>query len=134
MNPEAKKGSVYKDAAQVSIIIFILGILELLAFFIIKAPQIEYFFGTVYGCAFSSLNFFYLAYCVKKSVEKSEKAAKAYMSGTYSSRIFLTAVMIFIAAKLDSVNIWAAVIPLVFPRIAIFVLTFIRKRGGKLER
>ena len=132
MNPEAKKSSVYKDAAEVSIIIFLLGVLELLAFFIVKAPKVEYLIGAVYGCAFSSLNFFYLAYCVKKSVEKSEKAAKAYMSGTYSSRVFLTAVMIFIAAKIDVINIWAAVIPLVFPRIAIFVLTIIRKRGGKL--
>ena len=53
------------------------------------------------------------------------------MSGTYSSRIFLTAVMVFAAAKLDFINIWAAVVPLVFPRIAIFVLSVIRKRGVK---
>jgi len=131
MESQTKKGSVYKDAAQVSIIIFALGFIELLLFFMFAEFKIEYIYGCLYGCLFASLNFFYLAYSVKKSVEKSEKAAKAYMSGTYSSRIFLTAVMIFVAAKLEVINIWAAVIPLIFPRVAIFVLSVIRKRGVK---
>jgi len=126
-----ENNSVYKDAAQVSILVFALGILELLLFTLFLDFKTEYLFGALYGCLFASLNFFYLAYCVKKSVEKSEKAASAYVSGTYSSRIFLTAVMVFAAAKLDFINIWAAVVPLVFPRIAIFVLSVIRKRGVK---
>ena len=51
------------------------------------------------------------------------------MSATYSSRIFLTAVMIFIAAKVEIINIWAAIIPLAFTRIAVFIVSILNRKG-----
>ena len=124
-----ENNSVYKDAAKVSAIIYILGLIEFICFCIFLSFRLDVLIGVLYGCTFSSLLFFYLAYCVKQSVNKSENAAKAYMSGTYSIRVFLTAVMIFAAAKLSFINIWAAIIPLAFQRIAIFIISLIQKRG-----
>ena len=124
-----KNNSVYKDAKDVSVIIFILGLVECICLCLIMSFRIDILIGALYGCSFASLNFFYLAYSIKKSLTKSEDKAKAYMSGTYSTRIFLTAVMIFIASKVRIINIWGAIIPLVFPRIAIFILSFKQKKG-----
>ncbi len=117
--------SVYKEALRVSVVIFLLGIIEFIAFTAFFSFRSDIIIGVLYGCAFTSLNFFYLAYSVKQSTQKSENGAKAYMSATYSSRIFLTAAMIFIAAKVDFINIWAAIIPLAFTRIAVFIISLL---------
>ena len=123
-----KSNSVYKDALKVSAIIFILGIIEFVLFAVFMGFRLDILIGVLYGCAFTSLNFFYLAYCVKKAVEKEEKAAKAYMSSTYTARILLLGVMLFVAAKVEGIYFWAAVIPIVFQRIAATIVPIINKR------
>lgn len=126
-----KSNSVYKEALKVSGVIFLLGIIEFVIMSIFLSLRSDIAVGVLYGCLFSSLNFFYLAYCVKKAVEKDEKAAKAYMSATYTSRMLLTAVMIFVAAKVEIIHLWAAIIPLVFQRIGATVVPLINKRSEK---
>lgn len=123
--------SVYKDALQVSAVIFILGIIEFIIFTLFMNFRTDILIGTLYGCAFASLNFFYLAYCVTKSVEREEKAAKAYMSATYTLRMILTAAMIIIAAKAVIIHLWSAIIPLAFTRIAVMIVQFLLKRRKK---
>ncbi|MBE7032655.1 MAG: hypothetical protein E7406_00320 [Ruminococcaceae bacterium] len=126
-----KSNSVYKEAAKVSAIIFILGVIEFILFTVFMGFRLDILIGVLYGCAFTSLNFFYLAFCVKKAVEKDEKAAKAYMSSTYTARILLLGVMLFIAAKVQFIYFWAAVIPIVFQRIAATVVPIIERRREK---
>ena len=65
------------------------------------------------------------------SVEKDEKAAKAYMSATYTARMLLAAVAIIVAAKVKFIYFWAAIIPFVFTRIAVMAVQFIWKRRDK---
>ena len=124
--------SVYKEAAIVSIWIFVLGLIEFLCFTLFYRFGTDILFGVLYGCAFASFNFFHIAYSVRKSMHKSEDKAKVYMSGTYSIRMFLTAVMIFVAAKAEMINLWAAIIPLAFVRIAVSIITVSRKRGENI--
>lgn len=126
-----KSNSVYKEAAKVSAIIFILGVIEFILFTVFMGFRLDILIGVLFGCAFTSLNFFYLAFCVKKAVEKDEKAAKAYMSSTYTARILLLGVMLFIAAKVQFIYFWAAVIPIVFQRIAATVVPIIERRREK---
>ena len=78
-----KNNSVYKEAAKVSAVIFILGAVEFILFSVFMSLRLDILIGVLYGCTFTSINFFYLAFCVKKAIEKEEKAAKAYMSSTY---------------------------------------------------
>lgn len=122
--------SVYKDATKFSAIVFLLGIIEFLVFFIFLSFRLDILIGTFYGCTFVSLNFFYLAYSVKKSISMSENKAKAYMSATYTARMIIIAVMVVVAARFDSINIWAAVIPLVFQRIAIHITSRLSAHKG----
>ena len=124
-----ENNSVYREAAKVSVIIFVLGLIEFICFCIGKQCRLDVFLGVLYGCSFTVLKFFYLAFCVKKSLTKGEKEAEKYMSATYSTRMLLTAAMVFFAAKIEIINIWAAIIPLVFQQLAVFILNFIRKKG-----
>ena len=126
-----KTESVYKDAAKVSAVIFMLGAIEFLIFTICMSFRFDILIGTFYGCFFASLSFFYLARCVTKCVEKDEKAAKAYMSATYTARMLLAAVAIIVAAKVNFIYFWAAIIPFVFTRIAVMAVQFIWKRRDK---
>ncbi len=126
-----KNNAVYKEAGKVSATILVLGIIEFILFTVFMNFRLDILIGVIYGCTFTSLNFFYLAFCVKKAVEKEEKAAKAYMSSTYTARILLLGVMIFIAAKVNFIYFWAAIIPIAFQRIAATVVPMFEKRRGK---
>ena len=126
-----KNNSVYKEAAKVSAVIFILGAVEFILFSVFMSLRLDILIGVLYGCTFTSINFFYLAFCVKKAVEKEEKAAKAYMSSTYSARILLWGVMVFIAAKVQFIYFWAAIIPILFQRVAATVVPLIERRRDK---
>lgn len=126
-----KNNSVYKDAAKVSAVIFALGAIEFILFTVFMNFRLDILIGVIYGCTCTSANFFYLAFCVKKAVEKEEKAAKAYMSSTYTARILLLGVMVFIAAKVSFIHFWAAIIPIVFQRIAATFVPMFEKRRGK---
>lgn len=121
--------SVYKDALKVTAVIFILGLFEFILFTLFMKFRIDVLIGVLYGCTFASANFFYLAYSVKRSVTKDEKAAKAYMSATYTSRMLLTAVMIVVATKVKYIYLWSAIIPLIFTRIAATIVPLLKKRG-----
>ena len=126
-----KTESVYRDALKVTAFIFILGLIEFIMFTVFAGFRLNILIGTVYGCVFTSANFFYLARCVNKCVEKEEKAAKAYMSASYTTRMLLTAVMIVVASKVDFIHFWAAIIPLVFTRISVMAVQFLWKGRNK---
>lgn len=125
-----KNNSVYKEAVKVGAVIFALGVIEFILFTVFMDFRLDILIGVIYGCIFTSLNFFYLAFCVKRAVEKEEKAAKAYMSSTYTARILLLGVMVFIAAKAQFIHFWAAIIPIAFQRIAVTVVPMFKKRRG----
>lgn len=125
------KNSVYKEALRVSAIVFLLGIIEFIAFSAFLSFRSDIIIGVLYGCAFSCLNFFYLAYSVQKSVNSSEKGAKMHMAGSYNIRLLLTAAMVIVAAKTEFIHFWAALIPLIFPRIAVHIVGILSSRKSK---
>lgn len=126
-----KNNSVYKDASRFSVLVFLMGLVEFIIFSVFLSPRIDILIGVIYGCAFVSFNFFYLAYSVKKSLEKEGGGAKAYMATTYSSRMLITAAMLIIAAKVPWIHLWAAIIPLVFQRLAVHIVSFLNNRGSE---
>lgn len=126
-----KNDSVYKEALKVSVTVFIMGVIEFILFAIFMHPRTDILLGTLYGCTFVCLNFFYLARCVKKAADKSPNAAKAYMASTYTVRMLFTAAAVIIAANVPHIHFWAAIIPLFFQRIAVTIVPFINKRSEK---
>jgi len=126
-----KSNSVYKDAAKVCGLIFLFGIIEFLIFTAFLSFRRDILIGVLYGCAFTSLSFFYLAYSVKKSVEKSEGGAKAHMTISYNVRLVLTAVMVVVAARYEAIHFWAAIIPLLYQRLTVHIVNFLNSFNKK---
>ena len=123
--------SVYRDAAKVCAIIFVLGIIEFIIFTICLSLRLDILIGILYGCTFTTISFLYLAHSVKKSIEKSDGKAKMSMAMSYNFRLFSTAVMIIVASKAEFIHLWAAIIPLFFQRIAVHIVDFLNSRRNK---
>lgn len=126
-----KSNSVYKDAAKVCFVILLLSIIEFIIFSVFLSFRVDILIGVIYGCAFTCASFFYLAYSVKKSMEKSPAGAKAQMAMSYNARLVLSAIMIILAAIIDAIYFWAAIIPLLSQRIAIHIVSLLSSRNKK---
>lgn len=81
------------------------------------------FFGIILGTVVSSLNMLFLAISIEKSVDKGKNGARWSMTTSYVLRLFMIAAMVVVAIKFNNIfNYIAAVIPVVFPRIAITII------------
>ena len=122
MTPEMKK-----QLKEIGLMVLALGVLQLGVFALLTRTMNLYFLrclaGTAAGCAAAMLSMVMLAVGIERAVDKGEKGAQAAMSGGYILRLAVVAVYVFAAIKLPGIfNIWAAVIPLVFPRLAIMII------------
>lgn len=123
---------VKKQLSQIAVGILILSTIMVLCFLVLGYFDKTVVFGAILGSGWAFANFTLLAIAVQKAVDKEDgQAAKAYMSGTYTLRLILTAVMVIVAIKLPYVNYLAAIIPIVFPRITIMAVGLIDKKRGK---
>lgn len=124
---------VKKQILQITVGTLILSAVMLLVFLLVGQFNMQAVFGALFGGAFTVLNFILLAYCVQKAVDKEPNRAKAYMSGTYTLRLLLTASMIIAAVRIPQIHWIAAVIPLLFPRIIIMAINFAGVKKKKEE-
>lgn len=129
MSPEMKK-----QLKEIAGMILALGILEAGVCALIARGFGPFFLrclaGDAAGCAVAFFGMLMLAVSIERAVEKSEKAAQTAMSGGYLLRLAAVAVFVFAVIKLPKVfNVWAAVVPLIFPRLAIMLINL--KNGGE---
>lgn len=89
--------------------------------------------GTLFGAAVAFLNYFFLAVYIERSVKKKKNAALSAMGGGYFLRMFFIAVMIYLAIKSNYINHWAMIVPLVFPRIIIMILSAMDSRKRRVQ-
>ena len=84
--------------------------------------------GGVYGIVVAVLNFFLLGKSVQSAVrDRDEKSAKKYMSAMYVLRFLGLFLVLTLGALAPFINLFAEVIPLFFPRIAITIRTLKEK-------
>lgn len=123
LSPEMKK-----QLREILGFVALFGFVQLCVFFIlgrtaIDVPFLKALAGTAAGCAVAMLNILFLAIGIEKAVNKGEKGAQAAMGGGYMLRLAVIAVYVFAVIKLpDAFNVWAAIIPLTFTRIAIMII------------
>ena len=99
----------------------------------VNAPFLRCLAGTAAGCFVSILSMVLLAVGIERAVDRGEKKAQASMGGGYMIRLAVVAVYVFAVIKLPAVfNIWAALIPLVFPRLSVMAINLKnnKKQGG----
>ena len=122
--------NLFKEVIRVGIGVYILTGLMILGFKLFGFFDIKVVFGGILGATVCTFNFYYLARCVSKAMDKTESSeAKNYVSGSYFIRILIVAATLILAIKLpEYFNYIAAAIPFVFPRIVIMVLN-LKKKG-----
>ena len=124
--------NLFKEVVRVGTGVYILTALMILGFLIAGFFSYQVVFGGLLGATVCILNFYYLAYCVSKAMDKTDgKEAKNYVSVSYFIRIIIVAATLIVAIKLPGYfNYIAAAIPFVFPRIIITVLNIFKKGGN----
>ena len=88
--------------------------------------------GNLISAVAGILNFFILGVTVQKGIEcKDEKQQQNIMKISKALRMIFMLVVLIIGVVF--VNVWATIIPVVFPRIAILIRPLFDKKQGKQE-
>ncbi len=86
--------------------------------------------GLLAGTAVMLLNFIILGLSSESSVEKPLPMAKGYMFGSYMVRLLITGVLFVAGLKLPQINLLAAAIPQLYPKLAYTLDAMIKRKGG----
>ena len=112
--------SLLKEIKNMSVMLAICTLVMLAVFFVSGYGGLGAVFGSLIGYAAALLNYFLLALTIDVSV-KRKTSVQAFMGLSYTLRLAIIAAAVIFSIKSNYINYVAAVIPLVFPRIIIFI-------------
>lgn len=118
---------VIKETKYIALWVIIFSVLMQAIFLVVGyfAPQYAWNWtmitGNLLGGSCAVGNFFLMALAVQKSVNKEPKDAKQAMQASASGRMLALFVIAIIGVVLSCFNTFSVLIPLLFPRIAIFL-------------
>lgn len=111
--------TVLRETRYIALSVIALSAVMELIFLVIGKWDLTVLFGNLLGGGIAVLNFFLMGITIQSAVEKDEKDAKGTMKMSQSLRMLMILVLILPCVLLSCFNLWAGIIPLVFPRIAI---------------
>lgn len=111
--------TVVKETKYIAYFVLLLSIIMQAVFLISGMWDYTVLLGNLLSGVIGILNFFLMGISVQKALQKDEKEAKSIMRISHTYRTLFMLVGIAVGAVLPVFNIWAVVIPVVFPRIAI---------------
>jgi hypothetical protein len=118
---------VRKETAYIATFTIILSVLMQSVFLIIGKWDLKVLFGNLFGAFAAVLSFFLLGLTVQKAVTQDEKKAAVTMKVSQMGRLLMLFVFAIVGYFVPVFNLFAVVIPFVFPRIAIALLPVFRK-------
>ena len=86
--------------------------------------------GLLAGTFVMLLNFIILGLSSERAVERPLASAKGYMFGSYMIRLLITGLVFFAGIKCTSLNLVAAAIPQLYPKLAYTADAALKKKGG----
>ena len=116
-----------KQTLSILIGSFILACIMTVIFAIFGYFSVGVVWGALLGVFTATLNFFLLALTLEYALGKGARRAQGLMGLSYTVRIVIIAIIVVFAIESQHINYIAAVIPLVFPRIIIYILQFLNK-------
>lgn len=120
--------TVRKETRYIALVTVLLGAFQQAVFLIIGKWSFFVLLGGIYGWAAALMNFFLMALTVQKAVSQEEKDAKNTMKLSQSLRLLGLFVLAMIAYLLPFINTISAVLPYLYPRIAIYLSPILRKK------
>ncbi len=115
-------GVVAKETRYIAGITIILSILMEAVFLIIGMWSYKVLIGNVLGAGVAVANFLLMGITVQNAVQKDEKDAASLIKVSQMLRNLMLLITALLAFLLPFINPAAAIIPLFFPRIAIFLI------------
>ena len=127
--------NLQSEVGKMAIGVFLLSLVMIGVFALCGYFSYQVVLGALLGFLGCVLNYFFLAVCVEKAVDKGEKGAKTYISGTYTLRMIFIAAVIIVSIKMPQYfNYVATAIPFLFPRFVIMAFNLFKKGERKNER
>ena len=120
--------TVLKETRYIALVTLLFAVLQQAAFLIIGKWNLSVLFGGIYGWAAALGNFFLMALSVQKAVSQEEKDAKNTMKLSQNMRLLGLFVLALIAYMLPFTNTVSAILPYLYPRIAIALIPIFRKQ------
>ena len=123
--------AVKKETGYIAVWVLLLSLLMEAVFLIIGRWELPVLFGNLGGAALAIGNFFLLAFVVSKAVEKGKpEEAASRVKATAAMRLIGMGGLAALLIGVFHTNVYATVIPLLFPRIGLLFRPMIdRKRG-----
>ena len=124
--------TVLKETAFIAIWMLIFSVLMEAVFLVIGEWNYTVLLGNVLSGVMSVFNFFLLGLTVQKAVNSGdEKYAKNLMKMSQSLRLLMMGAVIALGAIFECFSLWATIIPVFFPRIAMIIRQILlNKQGG----
>jgi uncharacterized membrane protein len=112
---------VLKETKYIAVWVLIFSVLMQAVFLVIGQWDYTVLLGNLLSGTAVVLNFFAMACTVQKALEKDPKDAKATLQLSKSGRMLALFIVTLISVILECFHLFAVIIPLIFPRIAIAI-------------
>ena len=110
---------VLKETKYILLWELILSILMQAVFLVIGEWDYTVLLGNILSASTAVLNFFLMGVSIQKALEKDENDAKKTIKLSQSYRFLFLIVVLAVGVSIPCFNLWAVLIPILFPRIAI---------------
>lgn len=124
IDPTVKKETLYIGSVTLILSIFMQGV-----FLVLRSWDYTVLLGNILGGGIAVLNFLLMGISVQKAVTENEKDAAGTMKLSQSLRMLMLFAVAALGALMSVFNTAATLIPLFFPRTAIFIRSFLMKKG-----
>lgn len=111
--------TVCRETRYIAVFVLMLSFLMQAVFLIMGKWDYTVLLGNLLSGVAVVLNFLFMGIGIQKAVLKDEKDAKMAIRLSQSYRMLFMLVVIVIGVLAPCCNMWAVIIPVVFPRIAI---------------
>ncbi len=128
INPTVKRETLFIATGVLILSAVLQGVFLLLSYFRVLLWDGTYLLGNLLGVIAAVGNFFLMGLAVQKAVEKEEKQARATLQVSQTGRFILLFGVAMVGALVSVFNIWATLIPLLFPRIVIALRPVVDKK------
>lgn len=124
--------TLIRETRNIALVSLILGAIQVAVTVPVGYFGYQAVLGTLLGCAAAVLNFALMGIILEKCMSKGKRASNLMGLG-YIARLAVIAAVIIWAVKVSYLNYVCVVIPFIFPRIAIYIINFVRRKERKSE-
>lgn len=125
MNFQKPQETVLRETKRIAVGVFSMLAIMLIVYAALGRFSLAVVLGGLIGALYAVLNFLLLGMTVQKVAdmrEENEELARMQMKSSYNMRMVIMILLIVVAFALPFVDGLACMIPMLFPRLTIFVL------------